>query len=83
MGITGSSPNSLELGLAGVPTWAFRFLEHIIHHDISKVGFALAEAGTESVLSPEPYVTVNIAGSVRYGIYNIQIKWLGIEFYEP
>jgi len=83
MGITGSAPNSLELALAGVPTWAFRFIEHITHHNVSKVGAAIAEAGAESALSPEPWVTISIAGSVRYGIYNIQVQWLGIDFYEP
>jgi len=83
MEITGSAPNSVELGLAGVPTWAWRFLEHIIHHDISRVGGALLQAGAESLSSPEPFVLVNIAGSVRYGIYNIQIKWQGIDFYSP
>ena len=75
MEVTGSDPNDLELSLAGVPTWAWRFLEHIIHHSVTKVGAALVEAGEDSLYSEDPTVTVNIYGSPRYGIYGIDIRW--------
>jgi len=80
---TGSEPNSVELSLAGVPTWAYRLLEHITHHSVTKVGGALLLAGSESLFTPEPIVRINIAGSVRYGVYNIQIKWAGVDYYSP
>jgi hypothetical protein len=66
-----------------VPTWAWRFLEHIVHHRVTKVGAALVEAGAESEFSDYPFVTIVITGSVRYGIYNLEIKWRDIDFYVP
>jgi hypothetical protein len=66
-----------------VPTWAYRLLEHITHHSVTKVGGALLLAGSESLFTPEPIVRINIAGSVRYGVYNIQIKWAGVDYYSP
>jgi hypothetical protein len=80
---TGSDPNALQMILYGIPSWAFKFFEHITQHNVRKVGAALAQAGTESIGTPEPRVTIRITGSVKHGHYNIEIQWLGINYYEP
>ncbi|MGA8364529.1 MAG: hypothetical protein WB709_08405 [Solirubrobacteraceae bacterium] len=79
---TGSDPSALQMIFYGIPSWAFKFFEHITHHNVRNVGAALAQAGTESISTPRPIVSIKITGSVKHGRYSITIQWLGRVYYE-